>query len=292
MAPVLLLRPSFGGKQNTFGKPEESSEASLAFLFRHLPPVFGCSWISTCDTRCSNCWFSKPDSLDAQTLLQLGSLATFLKWVNTTVILSAFMLHHVEPLNLLDFSWGSFSSIPSNAVQSGWDAIIQVGEISSASCRNILQYSRPAGLTAPVVEMCSYTPKSLIISLLFFSTFCTKPGSKVGFAKCLAPPWTCLSCKGSTSLFCKRSSSCFKRFLLFQEILFFQEISVFQGMSSNPKLEPHSCSCKVLTTSSDNPAHATHGKWEIQPNSIGIKGKITNQINIFCQKKSITKKLK
>ena len=281
MAPVLLLRPSFGGEQNTFGKPEESSEASLAFLFRHLPPVFGCSWISTCDTRCSNCWFSKPDSLDAQTLLQLGSLATFLKRVNTTVILSAFMLHHVEPLNLLDFSWGSFSSIPSNAVRSGWDAIIQVGEISSTSCRNILQYSRPAGLTAPVVEMCSYTPKSLIISLLFFSTFCTKPGSKVGFAKCLAPPWTCLSCKGSTSLFLQ------KIFLLFQGI------SVFQGMSSNPKLEPHSCSCKVLTTSSDNPAHAKHGKMG-NPTVLESKEKsLTKSItkSIFCQKKINNKKI-
>ena len=241
MAPVLLFRPGFGGEQNIFGKPEESSEASLAFLFRHLPPVFGCSsWISTCDTSCSNCWFSKPDSLDAQTLLQLGSLATFLKSVSTTVILSAFMLHHVEPLNLLEFSRGSFSSVPSNAVRSGWDAIIQVGEISSTSCRNILQYSRPAGLTAPVVEMCSYTPKSLTISLLFFSTFCTKPGSKVGFAKCLAPPLDMpllqrlhLSFFANDLPLVSNNISCFKRFL------FFQEISVFQGMSSNPINSSH-----------------------------------------------------
>ena len=252
MAPVLLLRPSFGGEQNTFGKPE-STEASLTFLFKHLPPAFGCSsWISTCDTRFSNCWFSKPDSLPAQTLLQPGSLATFLKWVNTTVILSAFWLHHVEPLNLLQFSCGSFSNIPSNAVRSGWDAIIQVGEISNTSCRNILQYSRPAGLTALVVEMCSYTPKSLIISVLFFSTLCIKPGSKLGLAKCLAPPLDMpflqrLHLSFLQKIFLlfqemsllSRDFSCFKRCFFFQEILLFQEISVFQGMPSNPINSSH-----------------------------------------------------
>ena len=241
MAPVLLLRPSFGGEQNTFGKPEESTEASLTFLFKHLPPAFGCSsWISTCDTRFSNCWFSKPDSLPAQTLLQPGSLATFLKWVNTTVILSAFWLHHVEPLNLLQFSCGSFSNIPSNAVRSGWDAIIQVGEISNTSCRNILQYSRPAGLTALVVEMCSYTPKSLIISVLFFSTLCIKPGSKLGLAKCLAPPLDMpflqrlhLSFFAKDLPLVSRDVSSFKRFLLFQEMfLLSRDFSCFKRFLS------------------------------------------------------------
>ena len=261
MAPVLLLRPSFGGEQNTFGKPEESTEASLTFLFKHLPPAFGCSsWISTCDTRFSNCWFSKPDSLPAQTLLQPGSLATFLKWVNTTVILSAFWLHHVEPLNLLQFSCGSFSNIPSNAVRSGWDAIIQVGEISNTSCRNILQYSRPAGLTALVVEMCSYTPKSLIISVLFFSTLCIKPGSKLGLAKCLAPPLGhAFLAKAPPFFFLQkifllfqemsllsRDFSCFKRCFFFQEISLVSRDFCLSGNAFEPyKLEPHNCHAMI-----------------------------------------------
>ena len=116
---------------------------------------------------------------------------------------------------------------------------------------------------------CAHTLQSLwLFHCCSSALFAPNLGPRWALQSVLPPPWTCLSCKGSTSLFLQkifllfqeislvsRDFSCFKRFL------FFQEISVFQ-VSSNPELEPHHAKVWPLVLTIQHMQNME--KWEIQ----------------------------
>ena len=107
---------------------------------------------------------------------------------------------------------------------------------------------------------CAHTLQSLWLSQCCSSAlFVSNLGPSWAWQSVLPPPWTCLSCKGSTFLFLQkifllfqemfllsRDFSCFKRCLFFQEISLVSRDFCLSGNAFEPyKLEPHNCHAMI-----------------------------------------------